>query len=66
MELRDPEILSPWPGRLDKPIGRVEKTERCPLAQSPRLLCLDSKAGLSDSKDAKNPFLFNDPTGQAG
>lgn len=64
MEFGDAEILSLWPGSLDKPIGQVEKLRGGPLLRVLRLLSLASKAGLSDSKDEKIPYSFSDLIGQ--
>ena len=66
VELRDPRILLSWPSRLDKPIGQMGKLRGGHLLRVTRLLSLDSKAGLSDSKDKKDPYPFNDLIVQIG
>ena len=47
--LRDPEILSSWSWRLDKPIGQMGKTERQPSARSHQVV----KPGLKGSSIPK-------------
>lgn len=58
-------ILAPQDNKQrTHPKDRCGKLRGSHLLKLMRLLSLDSKAGLSDSKDEKNPYPFNDPTKQ--